>query len=68
MNPIFAINNDLSQMSLASGPTSLRCGQCRNDLALGFGLSFAYQPIVDLVTRSIYAHEALPVPDRAHHR
>jgi EAL domain-containing protein (putative c-di-GMP-specific phosphodiesterase class I) len=36
-----------------------KCVQCRSDQELGFGLAFAYQPIVDLAARSIYAHEAL---------
>jgi EAL domain-containing protein (putative c-di-GMP-specific phosphodiesterase class I) len=35
------------------------CGQCRSDQTLGFDFGFAYQPIVRLSTRSIYAHEAL---------
>ena len=35
------------------------CGQCRKQTDLGFEFSFAYQPIVSLATRSIFAHEAL---------
>jgi EAL domain-containing protein (putative c-di-GMP-specific phosphodiesterase class I) len=35
------------------------CGKCRTAAALDFDLAFAYQPIVDLATRSVYAHEAL---------
>jgi EAL domain-containing protein (putative c-di-GMP-specific phosphodiesterase class I) len=35
------------------------CIQCKSDQKLEFGLAFAYQPIVDLSTRSVYAHEAL---------
>lgn len=35
------------------------CGQCKNEDALGFDFTYAYQPIVDLSTRSVYAHEAL---------
>ena len=35
------------------------CGQCRKQTELGFEFSFAYQPIVHLATRSIFAHEAL---------
>lgn len=39
--------------------SGVKCVQCRSDQELGFGLAFAYQPIVDLAARSIYAHEAL---------
>jgi len=35
------------------------CGQCRKAEKLGFEPVFAYQPIVDLPKRKIFAHEAL---------
>lgn len=35
------------------------CGGCGNADRLGFQFDYAYQPIVDMATRSIYAHEAL---------
>jgi len=35
------------------------CGRCRNLAALDFEFSFAYQPIVDFKSRSIFGHEAL---------
>jgi EAL domain-containing protein (putative c-di-GMP-specific phosphodiesterase class I) len=35
------------------------CGKCRTAEPLDFDIAFAYQPIVDLETRTIYAHEAL---------
>lgn len=35
------------------------CGSCGTGERLGFLFDFAYQPIVDVVGRSIYAHEAL---------
>jgi EAL domain-containing protein (putative c-di-GMP-specific phosphodiesterase class I) len=35
------------------------CVQCQRGEALGFDFIFAYQPIVQLSTRSIFAHEAL---------
>lgn len=35
------------------------CQKCKEDQQLGFDIAFAYQPIVDLQTRSIFAHEAL---------
>lgn len=35
------------------------CAGCHDGAALDFAFEYAYQPIVDLATRSIYAHEAL---------
>lgn len=35
------------------------CTACRNDAPFEFEFEYAYQPIVNLSTRSIYAHEAL---------
>ena len=35
------------------------CNHCKNSRDLGFDIQFAYQPIVDVSTRSVYAHEAL---------
>ena len=35
------------------------CGGCGNDDRLPFRFSYAFQPIVDLETRRIFAHEAL---------
>lgn len=45
-------------------PTSLtspktRCEGCQQSQPLDFDFAFAYQPIVDLRDRSIFAHEAL---------
>ncbi len=40
-------------------PTPAGCVQCKNDQELGFDFVFAYQPIVDLGRRTVYAHEAL---------
>ena len=42
-----------------TGQPAGACGQCKNEEPLGFDFVFAFQPIVDLETRSIYAHEAL---------
>ena len=36
-----------------------KCVGCRNDEPFEFEFKYAYQPIVDLSTRRIYAHEAL---------
>ena len=52
MTPIHTPPSDLSK-------TFAGCVQCKDDAPLGFDFVFAYQPIVDLSTRSIYAHEAL---------
>lgn len=35
------------------------CSQCKKETALDFDFVFAYQPIVEFSSRSIYAHEAL---------
>jgi len=35
------------------------CGQCRHEGKLDFDFTFAYQPIVNITTKSVYAHEAL---------
>jgi EAL domain-containing protein (putative c-di-GMP-specific phosphodiesterase class I) len=35
------------------------CGDCATGERLGFQFSYAYQPIIDLVSRQIFAHEAL---------
>lgn len=40
-------------------PEFRACGRCASGRELGFGIAFAYQPIVDLRSRSIWAHEAL---------
>lgn len=42
---------------LINSPTS--CSSCRNAEPLPFEFSYAYQPIVDVGARAIYAHEAL---------
>lgn len=45
------------------------CRACRDGEALGFRFSYAYQPIVDLADRTVFAHEALvrgPNGEEAH--
>jgi len=36
-----------------------RCSACRNDQPLGFSFSMAFQPIIDIRTRQLFACEAL---------
>lgn len=38
---------------------STGCNQCREAGPLGFSFSYAYQPIVDVAERTVFAHEAL---------
>ena len=40
-------------------PEKIKCEACASGAGLDFEFEYAYQPIVDLATRSIYAHEAL---------
>ncbi len=40
-------------------PGASACTGCRDDTPLDFAFDYAYQPIVSMSTRSIYAHEAL---------
>lgn len=50
----------MTSTSIAHSDTpSVKCQKCKEEQELGFDIVFAYQPIVDLRTRSIYAHEAL---------
>lgn len=35
------------------------CPSCASGERLGFGFSYAFQPIIDLRSRQIFAHEAL---------
>lgn len=46
-----------SQADRTTAPAG--CEKCKNAQALEFDFAFAYQPIVDLAARSIFAHEAL---------
>ena len=39
--------------------TSEDCENCGKGVRLDFGFEYAYQPIVDVSQRTIYAHEAL---------
>ena len=48
--------SDFVQLDTA---TRDRCADCGVGDRLGFQFDFAYQPIVDLASRRIYAHEAL---------
>ena len=45
--------------SSTARPDPRACEGCGNGEALGFQFTYAYQPIVDVTTREIFAHEAL---------
>jgi EAL domain-containing protein (putative c-di-GMP-specific phosphodiesterase class I) len=42
-----------------NAPLKNACGSCKTSEPLGFDFEYAYQPIVNVRTRTIYAHEAL---------
>jgi EAL domain-containing protein (putative c-di-GMP-specific phosphodiesterase class I) len=44
---------------LKQTPGTTTCAACRNGINLGFDLTMAFQPIVDVARRSIFAYEAL---------
>ena len=48
--------SDFSQLDSA---TTEHCGACGTTERLSFQFDYAYQPIVDVASRSTYAHEAL---------
>jgi EAL domain-containing protein (putative c-di-GMP-specific phosphodiesterase class I) len=48
-----------SEFSQLDASTADHCGGCGTADRLGFQFDYAYQPIVDVADRSIYAHEAL---------
>lgn len=45
--------------TIAEELPGLGCSRCRDKEGLEFGIQMAFQPIVDLSTRSVYAYEAL---------
>ena len=54
------INNiKLRTTEFALGDDGMPCGDCGSSERLPFKFSYAFQPIVDVVTRQIFAHEAL---------
>jgi EAL domain-containing protein (putative c-di-GMP-specific phosphodiesterase class I) len=50
--------NKLNLVSL-DGTRPLQCGDCRDGGALDFAFSYAYHPIIDVRSRTVFAHEAL---------
>lgn len=50
------INDATSEDKKTRAPA---CEQCKNLDELGFDFEFAYQPIVNVATRTVFAHEAL---------
>lgn len=60
MIPITPINVSSDHSATATGPYNKEdCNACATGERLPFQFSYAYQPIVDLNTQQIYAHEAL---------
>ncbi len=51
--------NNIKIFPSHSSSDSMGCGQCANEDDLGFDFKFAYQPIVNVGDKSIFAHEAL---------
>ena len=49
----------MSQTQFASPFHAVGCAQCRGTEALGFAFTMAFQPIVDLTSRTVFAYEAL---------
>ena len=45
--------------TLQTRPDPRSCGDCQGGERLGFQFSYAFQPIVDVATRTVFAHEAL---------
>ncbi len=56
MLPIYQASSEFSQLDAAPANG---CGSCGTAERLSFHFDFVYQPIVDVVGRSTYAHEAL---------
>ena len=57
MDTITIVSSGISP--LVGAPVTAPCGGCSDSDALGFRFSYAYQPIVDVSTRTVFAHEAL---------
>jgi EAL domain-containing protein (putative c-di-GMP-specific phosphodiesterase class I) len=49
----------MAQMLKVHGETAAGCAACRSGNGLGFELTMAFQPIVDVETQTVYAYEAL---------
>jgi EAL domain-containing protein (putative c-di-GMP-specific phosphodiesterase class I) len=56
---MFKIHQEPSEFVQLDALSTINCGSCGTSERLGFQFDFAYQPIVDVAGRSIYAHEAL---------
>jgi len=57
--PMIPLQPQPSDFIQLDGAPHTACGGCGTGDPLGFQFDFAYQPIVDVARRSIYAHEAL---------
>ena len=52
-------NIKLHTTEFTLGDDGMPCGDCGSGERLPFKFSYAFQPIVDVETRQIFAHEAL---------
>ena len=51
--------SNTSSFELHTTSSSSTCSGCKNDVELNFDFDFAFQPIVDISKKTIFAHEAL---------
>ncbi|MBC7942268.1 MAG: EAL domain-containing protein [Chitinophagaceae bacterium] len=56
---MFKIHQVPSEFAQLDAPSAGNCGSCGPSERLSFQFDYAYQPIVDVASRSTYAHEAL---------
>ncbi len=53
------MNKSMQKIEIHSEVNRNACGACHTDTELGFDFEFAFQPIVDIRSKTIFAHEAL---------
>lgn len=53
------MNNAIQNIEVHTEVNRNACKGCHSDIELGFDFEFAFQPIVDISSKTIFAHEAL---------
>jgi EAL domain-containing protein (putative c-di-GMP-specific phosphodiesterase class I) len=53
------MNTSMPKIEVHSEVNRNACKACHSDIELGFDFEFAFQPIVDISNKTIFAHEAL---------